>query len=340
MAKSFFQTVLDGLMGRKRPPQKAAPGFGGESGRGGFVGFSSATPRKATSTGTPRAPARPRAVAEFGGPAPQPRTKKRTGLGAVVQKIQGMSDHEKLALGVLAVGALSVLSSDDPEPDGLESLRARVDEQRMFGHPAVFDGDPWARSEDDEEPVAMAELEVAEENPSAEPEVLALRDDFEDAETALEARKDTGVEPQNVLVVERAVPGPPGPPGRDGVDGTDGADGRDGTDGRDGRDGADGRDGSGRDGRDGRDGSDRDSRDGFGRDDFRSAVAPERAEKPPKSTKVSGAASVMTGSADTALRARVGKAAKRAGVPYKEWVARYGLNPSPPGLPKGVAKKA
>ena len=41
---------------------------------------------------------------------------------------------------------------------------------------------------------------------------------------------------------------------------------------------------------------------------------------------------VMTGNADTALRARVGKAAKRAGIPYKEWVARYGLNPDPPGL--------
>ena len=335
MAKSFFQTVLDGLMGRKRPPQKAAPGFGGESGRGGFVGFSSATPRKATSTGTPRAPARPRAVAEFGGRAPQPRTKRRTGLGAVVQKIQGMSDHEKLALGVLAVGALSVLSSDDAEPDGLESLRARVDEQRMFGPPAVFHGDPWARSEDDEEPMAMAEPGVAEENPSAEPEVLALRDDFEEGETFLEARKETGVEPQNVLVVERAVPGPPGPPGQDGVDG---ADGRDGTDGRDGRDGVDGRDGSGRDGRDGADG--RDGRDGSGRDDRRSAVDSEKAEKPTASTRGSATASVMTGSADTALRARVGKAAKRAGVPYKEWVARYGLNPSPPGLPKGAAKKA
>jgi len=329
MAKSFFQTVLDDLMGRKRkrPPQRVSPvmrpsGPGGESGRGGFVGFSSATPRKATSTGTPRAPARPKAVAEFGGPAPQPRTKRRTGLGAVVQKIQGMSDHEKLALGVLAVGALSVLGSDDAEPDGLESLRARVDEQQRVGLPAVFEDAPWARSEDDEEPMAMVEPEVAEENPSAEPEVLALRDDFEEAETVLEARRETGVEPQNVLVVERAVPGPPGPPGRDG------------------RDGADGRDGSGRDGRDGRDGSDRDSRDGSGREDRRGAVEPERAEKPQKSTKVSVAASVMTGSADTALRARVGKAAKRAGVPYKEWVARYGLNPSPPGLPKGAAKKA
>jgi len=348
MAKSFFQTVLDDLMGRKRkrPPQQVSPvvrppGPGGESGRGGFVGFSSATPRKTTSTGTPRAPARPRAVAEFGGPTPQPRAKRRTGLGAVVQKIQGMSDHEKLALGVLAVGALSVLGSDDAEPDGLESLRARVDEQQRFGLPAVFEGAPWARSEDDEEPMAMAEPEVTEENPSAEPEALALCDDFEEAETVLEARRETGVEPQNVLVVERAVPGPPGPPGRDGVDGTDGrdgADGRDGTDGRDGRDGTDGRDGSGRDGRDGADG--RDGCDGSGRDERRSAVDSEKAEKPTASTRGSATASVMTGSADTALRARVGKAAKRAGVPYKEWVARYGLNPSPPGLPKGAAKKA
>jgi len=334
MAKSFFQTVLDGLMGRKRPPQQVSPvvrppGPEGESGRGGFVGFSSATPRKTTSTGTPRAPARPKAVAEFGGPAPLPRTKRRTGLGAVVQKIQGMSDHEKLALGVLAVGALSVLGSDDSEPDGLESLRARVDEQQRFGLPAVLGDASWARSEEDEEPMVMAELEVVEENPSAEPEVLALRDDFEEAETVLEARRETGVEPQNVLVVERAVPGPPGPPGRDGTDGTDGTNGRDGNDGRD---------GSGRDGRDGVDG--RDGRDGSGRDDRRGAVDPERAEKPAASMTASAAASVMTGSADTALRARVGKAAKRAGVPYKEWVARYGLNPSPPGLPKSVAKKA
>lgn len=340
MAKSFFQTVLDGLMGRKRPPQKASPverppGPGGESGRGGFVGFSSATPRKTTSTGTPRAPARPKAVAEFGGPAPQPRTKKRTGLGAVVQKIQGMTDHEKLALGVLAVGALSMLSSDDPEPDGLESLRARVDEQRMFGLPAVFEDAPWARSEDDEEPMVIAEPEAVEENPIAEPEVLALRDDFEETETVLEARRDPGVEPRNVLVVERAVPGPAG---RDGVDGRDGTDGFDGRDGSDGRDGADGRDGSGRDGRDGVDG--RDGRDGSGRDDRRGAADPETAEKPSMSTKASAAASVMTGSAGTALRARVGKAAKRAGVPYKEWVARYGLNPSPPGLLKSAAKKA
>ena len=46
----------------------------------------------------------------------------------------------------------------------------------------------------------------------------------------------------------------------------------------------------------------------------------------------------MTGNADTALRARVGKAAKRAGIPYKEWVARYGLDPSPPGRLKDASK--
>jgi len=46
----------------------------------------------------------------------------------------------------------------------------------------------------------------------------------------------------------------------------------------------------------------------------------------------------MIGNVDTALRARVGKAAKRAGIPYKEWVARYGLDPSPPGLSKGAPK--
>ena len=249
---------------------------------------------------------------------PRPKRSKRTGLGAVLERFEAMSGSEKLALGALAVGALSVMNSDDDaEPDALESLRARVDARRRFGLlPVVLnDDDPWSRTEP--EPETSAELE-----PRAmlvEADVLATDDE------GGEMPGHPWAEPR-VVVVERAVPGPPGPPGpsgppgRDGMDGVDGIDGRDGV-GRDGRDGADGRDG-------------RDGRGAVRRD-----ALTEEFEAPRASPRTPVRRSAeMTGNADTALRARVGKAAKRAGVPYKEWVARYGLEPSPPGLSNGVPK--
>lgn len=236
----------------------------------------------------------------------------------MIERFEAMSGSEKVALGVLAVGALSVMSNDDDaEPDALESLRARVDARRRFGLlPVVLnDDDPWSRS--DEEPEVSTALEARA--------AVVEADVFPVDDGGVETPSGHDWAEPRVVVVERAVPGPPGPvgpsgpPGRDGVDGIDGVDGRDGV-GRDGRDGVDGRDG-------------RDGRDGVRRDVLAEEEVPGASSRTP-----TRAPAEMIGNVDTALRARVGKAAKRAGIPYKEWVARYGLNPSPPGLSKGAPK--
>jgi len=301
----LFESILHGVAKgvsklQPRPRPRRAPGqvggaevspTGPKRGGGGYVGFGSSAPDK-----RPERP-RPKVPVGFGGPAPKPtpntfkpKRSKHAGLGAVLKRFEAMSGSEKLALGALAVGVLSVVSSnDDAEPDALESLRARVEARRRFGLlPVVLnDDDPWSWV--DEEPEeASAELEARAT--VVEAEVVAARD--EEDEAPLGHPWD---EPR-VVVVERAVPGPPGPPGRDGRDGADGRDGRD-----------------------------------AGRRDAPVEKVEARSASPQAPTSTTAE---MTGNADTALRARVGKAAKRAGIPYKEWVARYGLDPSPPGRRK------
>jgi len=324
MAKSLFESILHGVAKevsklQSRPRPRRAPGqvggaevspTGPKRGGGGYVGFGSSAPDK-----RPERP-RPKVPVGFGGPAPKPtpntskpKRSKHAGLGAVLERFEAMSGSEKLALGALAVGVLSVVSSnDDAEPDALESLRARVDARRRFGLlPIVLnDDDPWSWVDEEPEEVS-AELEARAT--VVEAEVVAARDEEDEAPPG-----HPWDEPR-VVVVERAVPGPPGPPGRDGMDGADGADGRDGRDGADGRDGRDGRD--------------------AGRRDALAEKVEARSASPQAPTSTTAE---MTGNADTALRARVGKAAKRAGIPYKEWVARYGLDPSPPGRRKDASK--
>lgn len=297
----------------------------------GFGPKPRATPH-GTSSPKPRPTKKPRRVAVGFGPlpktnpdgsasaTPRPRKKKRGNF---------LSTFLKIAVGAVALDMLtsSERSAKNDDESPLDGLRARLqaNSQSPFRYHSPSNAFPSANPEAAFEVARLTGYEPeddAEDDDRFNSEPEKDDDDYEPEDDDYnDAHASESVEP-TVVIVEKQVPGPPGPrgePGQDGRDGRDGLDGLDGRDGRDGLPGVPGRDGErGEAGRDG-------ERGAPGRNGERGAPGQDGQAK----NAVSKPVSRLSGDVDTALRARVGKAAKRAGMSYRAWVDLHGMTENP-----------